>query len=316
MSSFENNEVFVQHTESYNYDDIARMLDKIIWDKNRKFNRVVIKPNLCFSERIPGATTCPDMATYVTRYFVKKSKEVLVVESDALLNTADVAFDNLGIREAVEKEGGKVINLSKYFPDKYKEMIFPHDLFVNLPVLKTHEFALLTGAVKNMFGMVPEKNRIKYHPILKETLVDMCNTYNEHLVLMDGIVGMEGHGPTRGRSVRMNVLIGGTNPAAVDTLASRIVQIPLEELPHIQYAREQLGIDEIKVYFDGTDMEKLSRRFKRPKLDPITATKMWIWRHKFINDFLFASRFYKVTRFVGLRIRKITRQILGMEKID
>lgn len=310
--------VLVQYCKKLDYKQIEKLIKKII-GKN-KYGTVIIKPNLCFSERIPGATTSPELVKYVTRYFVKHAKEVLVVESDALLNTADEAFDNLGIREAVEKEGGKIINLTKYFKEtKYdylKEPFKKYDLFVNLPVLKTHEFALITGAIKNMFGMVPEMKRIKYHPIIHKILVKLCKTHNNHLIIMDGIDAMEGHGPTRGKAIRMNILIGGKNPAAIDTVVAKIMDIPLKDVPHIEYARKMLNVNKVNVKCDGITLEKCIRKFKRPQLDPITATKMWVWRHRIPNNVFFASPLYRITRFFGLRIRKFVRWILRMEKID
>jgi len=310
--------VFVQYCEKLEYRKVEKLIEKLI--RKKKFNKVIIKPNLCFSERIPGATTSPELVKYVTRYFVKHAREVLVVESDALLNTADEAFDNLGIRKAVEEEGGKTINLTKFYKEnKYdylEEPFMQHDLFVNLPVMKTHEFALITGAVKNMFGMVPEMKRIKYHPILPKILVKLCKIYNRQLIIVDGIDAMEGHGPTRGRIVRMNILIGGKNPVAVDTIVAKIMDIPLKDVPHIEYARKMLNVNKIDIKCDGTTIEKCIRTFKRPQLDPITAAKMWVWRHSIPNNIFFASRMYKITRFFGLRIRKFIRWILRMEKID
>lgn len=308
------NDVFIQHVESLGYDDVEKLIEKVIPRKN--YDRVIIKPNLCFSEKIPGATTSPELVRYVTRYFKKHAKEVVVVESDALLNTADEAFDNLGIRKIVDEEGGNTVNLSKHYPDGYLSILFPHDLFVNLPVLKTHEFALVTGAVKNMFGMIPDKKRIKYHPIIHEKLVELCQKYNKQLVIVDGIKGMEGHGPTRGKTVSMNILIAGTNPAAVDKTICKIMGFSLDEVPHIKYAVEKLDANEVEVKCDGIEFDKIIRQFERPKLDPVTAGKMWVWRHKTFNNIFFASPLYKVTRAVGLRIRKFTRFALRMEKID
>jgi len=290
------------------------LIEKIIPKKS--YGRVIIKPNLCFAEKIPGATTSPELIKYVTRYFVNHSKDVLVVESDALLNTADEAFDNLGIRKTVKKEGGKIINLSKHLPIAYLSFLFPHDLFVNLPVLKTHEFALITGAVKNMFGMIPDKKRIKHHPIIHKKLVELCKKYRNQLIIVDGIKGMEGHGPTRGKIVNMNILIGGTNPAAVDRVICKITKIKLREVPYIEYACKFLNSEGLEIEYDGVELDKLIRKFERPKLDPITAAKMWVWRHRIPNNILFTSNLYPITRWIGLRIRKSVRSLLKMEKID
>jgi len=299
--------------------DVKKSIEKV--RGRRKYRRVIIKPNLCFAERIPGATTSPELIKYVTRYFVKKGKEVFVVESDALLNTADEAFDNLGIRKIVTEEGGKIVNLSKNIPFEYRKKKFdipllPNDLFVNLPVLKTHEFALVTGSIKNMFGILPDKKRIKYHPILEKVLVELCKIYSNQLIIVDGIHAMEGHGPTRGKVVKMNVLISGTNPAAVDRMICEIMGIPLEDVPHIKYACKILNPGNIQIKCNGVKFEKIVRNFKRPKLDPITSAKMWVWRHKTPNNIFFASPLYRVTRSIGLRIRKFTRYLLKMEKID
>lgn len=316
MFAIEN--VFVQRVGQLSYEEVKRLIEKVTGKK--QYKTVVIKPNLCFSERIPGATTSPELVRYVTRYFVGCTNDVLVVESDALLNTADQAFDNLGIRQAVEKEGGKIINLSTFYKqqkyDYLSEPFTKHDLFVNLPVLKTHEFALITGAVKNMFGMVPEMKRIKYHPILQQILVKLCKIYSNQLVIVDGIDAMEGHGPTRGRTIKMNILLAGTNPAAVDTTIAKIMNIPLKDVPHIEYARSALNVNEVKEICEGTSMEKLTRTFLRPQLDPITAGKMWVWRNSLLNNVFFASPLYKTTRFFGLKIRRLTRWLLRMEKID
>lgn len=310
--------VLIKYVKKLDYKQVESLIKKIIKKKN--FGRVIIKPNLCFAERIPGATTSPKLIKYVTRYFVKNSEDVIVVESDALLNTADEAFDNLGIRKTVEREGGKIVNLTKYYKEKkydyLKKPFMKYDLFVNLPVLKTHEFALITGAVKNMFGMVPEMRRIKYHPVLEKILVKLCKIYKNQLIIMDGIYAMEGHGPTRGRTVKMNILIAGKNPAAVDEVVAKIMKIPLKDAPHIIYAKKMLNVNKVDINCIGTSLEKCTRKFKRPQLDPITATKMWVWRHSIPNNIFFASRAYKITRFFGLRIRKFVRWLMRMERID
>jgi len=307
--------VFLQRVEKLNEEAVTKLIDRLLTERGKKkYGRVVIKPNLCFSERIPGATTTPELIGLVVRYFRKYADEVVVVESDALLNTADEAFDNLGIRKAVVAEGGKVINLSKYFTESGQ--IIPHDLFVNLPVIKTHEFTLVTGAVKNMFGTISDKKRIKYHSVIHKKLAEMCQKYKNCIVIADGMHAMEGHGPTRGHSINLGVLAGGTNAAAVDRVLCKIMGVDMSEVYHIDYAAKMLNPDGIELIEDGTELSKISRKFQRPRLDPITSIKMWIWRHRMINNVMFASPMYKITRAVGLKIRKFTRFILRMEKID
>ncbi len=86
--------------------------------------------------------------------------------------------------------------------------------------------------------------------------------------------------------------------------------------PNLCFHERIPGVGDVDIECGGTSIRELAREFKRPQLDPITAGKMWVWKHKIPNSVLFASRLYPVTRFFGLKIRKLTRRILGMEKID
>lgn len=310
------NRVYLKYAERPTQDIVDALINQILSAKS--YGRVIIKPNLCFAEKIPGATTDPVLLSQVVNYFASRSDEVLVVESGALLNTADEAFDNLGIREAVEQQGGQVVNLSKHLPFEYLSYLLRHDLFVNMPVLKTHEFSVVTGAVKNMFGMIPDERRIKYHPILAQVLTQLCKAYDNQLVIMDGITGMEGHGPTRGRSVKTNVLIGGTNPAAVDRVACQIMKIPLAEAPMLEYVCERVNPEGVEIVSDDNlTVDDFAREFEIPHLDPVTASKIWIWKHRKLNNLFFvSSRIYPVIRTLGLPVRRVIRFLLRMDRID
>ncbi|GAI66534.1 unnamed protein product, partial [marine sediment metagenome] len=82
--------------------------------------------------------------------------------------------------EAVEKEGGEIVNFSLKGYEKIKipyakkleeinlaRPILEADVVVSLPKLKTHELTLLTGAVKNFFGCVPSADRFEAHRLSK-----------------------------------------------------------------------------------------------------------------------------------------------------
>jgi hypothetical protein len=64
------------------------------------------------------------------------------------------------------------------------------------------------------------------------------------------------------------------------------------------------------------DFQKLIKKFRLPEMDPITKLKIWIWRYKFLNNLFFISKFYAITRVVGIGFRKNVRKILKMENID
>ena len=111
------------------------------------------------------------------------------------------------------------------------------DLIISLPKFKNHELVYFTGAIKNTLGLVPGFSKAKQHALHHDResfcrfLVDLNEAVTPHFFLMDGIMGMEGHGPGQGTPVKTGVLIGSTNPLALDIIASTIAGYDPMEIP-------------------------------------------------------------------------------------
>ena len=145
------------------------------------------------------------------------------------------------------------------------------DYILNLPKLKTHSLTAFTGAVKNMFGIIPYGLRLDYHRIFKwsdvfsQMLVDIFSCAPPHLNIMDGIVGMEGEGPSGGNPKRVGVILASQDGVAVDAVASKIVGFNPMNIITTQNAHERgLGIGEIdKIEIEGEDIRSVEvRNFK------------------------------------------------------
>ncbi len=135
---------------------------------------------------------------------------------------AELALDTA--QEIVSLPEGKIvkrIELTKYALDV--------DVIINLPKFKTHCFTLLTGAVKNLFGLVPGLIKPAYHAKFPDVddfstmLVDLMEFVSPALTIVDGVWGMEGDGPNAGMSREMGMIISGKNPVEVDVILSRIM---------------------------------------------------------------------------------------------
>ena len=104
------------------------------------------------------------------------------------------------------------------------------DVIISLPKLKTHAMTSYTGAVKNLFGVVPGTHKAELHFRLNERaafcsmLVDLCEFVKPTLSIMDGVWGMEGNGPTAGRNRYIGLVMASANPFALDLTASRIIR--------------------------------------------------------------------------------------------
>ena len=242
------------------------------WDK------VLIKVNFITDKTWnTGATTDP----IVVEAIIKKLKDlpvtVYVVESDATMTNADRAFEKTGMKEMCERNGVECLNL-RYVKDKVelavpdgdalKSIIVPRlvteSAVISAAKLKTHANTGVTLGMKNMFGLLPEKFKGKYHlKGISKVIVDINTVLKPALTVIDGFVGMEGSGPIDGTPVQMNLIIAGTDTVAIDATASRIMGIDPHEIKHIRRAYEKgLGnIDDVQVI--GEKLENVTRPFKR-----------------------------------------------------
>ena len=102
---------------------------------------------------------------------------------------------------------------------------------VIFPLLLTNSFFGMSGAVKNLFGLVPGGAKYEYHFIggytreaFGEKLVDIASLVPRGLTVMDAIWGLEGFGPAAtGKPKETGLLIVSDNPFAVDCVAARVI---------------------------------------------------------------------------------------------
>ena len=119
------------------------------------------------------------------------------------------------------------------------------DAIINLCKLKTHGFMHITGAVKNMFGVIPGLTKPGYHAKLREKshfanmLIDLCDYITPRLSIMDAVIGMEGNGPHNGETRAVGFLMASTSPLALDVVAGEIIGLPKEKNPVLAEAQKR-----------------------------------------------------------------------------
>ena len=126
------------------------------------------------------------------------------------------------------------------------------DIIFNLCKLKTHGFTGLSNAVKNMFGAIPGLLKAEYHGKFQsltnfnECLFDIQDFFKDKLLfhISDAIIGMEGDGPTRGTPRKINAIILGQNPASVDVVGAKIMNVEPKSIPTITVAQKRGYLDE------------------------------------------------------------------------
>lgn len=184
-------------------------------------------------------------------------------------------FDSEGVVEVSPK--------SKYDEKMYlAKPIFDADVVINLPKLKTHSAGIYTGAVKNVFGCIPGLRKAKYHKMapdpkdLGEIIADIHEMAKFQLHIMDGILAMQGEGPTAGDVYKGNKILISKDPLALDTVATKMLGLEIEEVPILYTAKNRgLGksnLENITVDGDYTNIPKLDN-FKMPKRYKSTKKK-------------------------------------------
>jgi uncharacterized protein (DUF362 family) len=224
-----------------------------------------------------GATTDPVVVEAIIRKLKDLSVDVCVVESDATVTNADKAFEATGMKEMClrndvswanlrhEKEkveidipDGKVLKKIKV------PRIVAESAVISAAKLKTHWTTGVTLGMKNMFGLLPDKFKARYHfKGINKVIVDINTVLRPVLTVIDGFVGMEGRGPSGGKPVQMNLIIAGKDPVATDSTACRVIGFDPHEVSHIRRAgRKGLGsIDNVELL--GEPLENVARAFAR-----------------------------------------------------
>ena len=122
------------------------------------------------------------------------------------------------------------------------------DGVIDLCKMKTHVLMSMTGAVKNLFGVIPGLSKVGYHAThpdhatFADVLLDLTGYVKPRLSLMDGILAMEGDGPgSSGIPRQAGLLLAAANPLALDTAAGAIMNLPRQDNP-VLLAAERRGL--------------------------------------------------------------------------
>ncbi len=114
------------------------------------------------------------------------------------------------------------------------------DKIINIPKIKTHMMTVYSGAVKNMFGIIPGSYKAEYHLRFDDTgdfadlLIDICSFSKPILTIMDAVIGMEGYGPTNGSPKKVGLVISSADPYALDAVAADIIGLGALQVPTVR----------------------------------------------------------------------------------
>lgn len=233
---------------------VSQMLDRsgIPW----KGKTVLVKPNL-LGPFTPdsGVVTHPILIAVLREELRRRGSRVLVGDSPGVRGYGMVSRMTrvTGVKEAA---GDDLVNLNLRprqvgISSRYVERVsvcsevFEADYWISVPKLKTHLSTVITGALKNSYGLLVGGEKARLHYLAPraaefgELLVDVYALRPPDLVVMDAVVGMEGNGPSGGKRREVGYLLSSDSGGAMDLAACRLMGIEPELVPTVVWARRK-----------------------------------------------------------------------------
>lgn len=222
--------------------------------------KVLLKVNLLMKKRPEEAvTTHPSVVEAVVRLVQEAGGIPIIGDSPGgpyTVNALQAIYTRSGLRDVAERTGAllneDVGQTTLQYPEGklVKSLTVTNcalnaDVIIPLSKLKTHGMMTFTGAVKILFGIIPGLLKAEYHlkmfkiPDFADLLVDIAAWAKPSLNIMDGIVGMEGDGPSAGSPRSIGALILSTDPFALDVVAADLIGLKPERVPTVMAARHR-----------------------------------------------------------------------------
>lgn len=224
-------------------------LANLIGDRHK---RIGLKPNLVVARTADGgATTHPEIVSGLIGYLQKQGfTNLAILEGSWVGDDTDRAFESCGYNRLAKETGVALINLQKDTARTYNcrgmeieicDAALAVDFMINLQVLKGHCQTLLTCALKNNKGVIPNREKRRFHALGLHTPIAHLNTVAKNdFILTDGICGdldfEEGGNP-----VPAGRLFAARDPVLCDAWGAALLGYRAEEIPYIGLA-ERLGV--------------------------------------------------------------------------
>ncbi len=240
--------------------------------------RVLLKPNLVECERGRVIHTQAEVLAAAVELFERLgAAEVRIGEGPGHRRDAMFLAEEAGYRSAIRGFEGCFTDLNRddvarVAPFAGTEEIYlsrtalAADLVVSIARMKTHHWAGATLAMKNLFGVVPgalygwPKNHL--HQVgIGRAVAGLYRVFPRSFGIVDGIVGMEGNGPVQGRARSCGALVMGSDLAAVDATACRVMGIDPAKVEYLRLAGGGGPVEEAQIEQRGETVASVRTAF-------------------------------------------------------
>ncbi|MEW6184277.1 MAG: DUF362 domain-containing protein [Thermodesulfobacteriota bacterium] len=267
--------------------------------------RVLLKPNCLSADHGPDrpVNTRAEVVEAVGQYLKERHRvRLLIADSGGMgsYGKARRAYALMGLDQAATRLDAELLNLEEIGLIEIKNpgaglmknfkataLLERVDAIINLPKMKTHILTGITGAIKNVLGLLPGSLKRAVHvaapngPAMAQALVDIYEGIKSKVPtiihVLDGIMAMEGLGPAGGHPRKVGLLLASKDPVALDAVAAHIMDFPPSRVLTVTLAEKaDLGFaDPSGIELQGLDWEDLPLAGFR---HPFTRSREWAER--------------------------------------
>jgi len=245
-------------------------------------SRVLVKPNLLMAKEPEfGITTHPEVVRAAVKLLKEINCSVMIGDGPSvwggIAEKVDEVYTATGMRRIAEEEKVTLVKFQNWRWRKdfsLTNWLDDCDYIVSIPKFKTHGLTTLSGAVKNLYGLVSVNHKTELHrkyfkpEEFSRILVDIYQEARPALTIIDGVIAMEGNGPgTSGTLREAGLIAAGSDCAALDGALSLVMGLEPEAVgTNKEAAKRGLGvIDKEKIDFVGDPLAAFIREpFKLP----------------------------------------------------
>ena len=216
---------------------------------------ILLKPNVLRSSKsTEGIATHPAvLKAVIERLETMNPARIIVGDNPGAFTYGanEEAFTQTGLMEAAGRHylnigtESRPVEFDRELMDtvSVSSAILDADVVISLPKFKTHGLTVITGAIKNSFGILPGAQKAALHRLagtprrFHRVIVDVFKLRTPDLFIMDAVVGMEGNGPASPDLRDIGLVLASDNAVALDATVARLMGVDPALLPFLTEAK-------------------------------------------------------------------------------
>jgi len=246
---------------SQSYQGTLKVLEPLKENIKRKIenlDHIVVKIN--FVTTLNELATTPVEAVHGFIDFVKPFYHgKIIIAEEATIDQTEKGFEKFGFEKLAEENSQVELSNSSQSKSQKVKITFPKGeitlplatIYTQSPFVvsivrpKTHDTVVVTLSIKNLLvGAIQNKlfgNQGKIHQgkYIHQILTKIADYIYPHLSIIDGVIGMEGDGPTNGQPIKAGWLVASLDPLLADSLATYLMGFKIEDIGYLNLLRQE-----------------------------------------------------------------------------